>query len=171
MRFEAEMNWTYRQMLAMYIASERLFRPGQMLLFRAICLAVGVWRTWTAWDQIGADGPGFKNVSFLLIGALFLGAAIIPNIISAGFARMRVLYKGKLQFDNNCFYEVIGDQKIRHNYDKVYALVKFRGYDILFLDPLSGLVVTLDAVPGRDPAELRRFLEEKCGKTYRVLKF
>ena len=169
MGFEAEMNLTYRQLLALYTVSERAFRLKQMLLFRVICLAVGTWRTWTAWNSITANGAGFKNISYLMIGALFLGAAIIPNIISAAFARMRVLYKGKLQFDNNCFYEVIGDQKIRHNYNKVYALVKFRGYDFIFLDQLSSLIVTLDAIPGRDPAELRRFLEEKCEKTYRYL--
>jgi hypothetical protein len=169
MRFEAEMDLTYRQLLALYTVSERVFRLKQMLLFRAVCLVIGVWRTWTAWEALTAQGLGFRRVSYLMVGILFLIAALIPNIVSAAFARMRVAYKGSLQFDNNCFYEVIGSRKIRHNYDTVYALVKFRGYDFIFLDKLSSLVVTLDKIPGRDPAELRRFLEEKCGKSYRYV--
>ena len=96
MRFEAELNLTYRQLLALYTVSERVFRWKQMLLFRVVCLAVGVWRTWSAWNQITANGAGFRNISYLMIGALFLTAALIPNIVSAGFARMRVLYRGKL---------------------------------------------------------------------------
>ena len=171
MRFEAELNLTYRQLLALYTVSERVFRWKQMLLFRVVCLAVGVWRTWSAWNQIPANGAGFRNISYLMIGALFLTAALIPNIVSAGFARMRVLYRGKLQFDNNCFYEIIGDKKNRYNYDKVFALVKFRGYDFIFFDELTSLVISLDKVPDHDPAELRHFLEEKCGKTYRYLRF
>ena len=35
MKFQAEMKLTYRQLLALYTVSERLFRRGQMLLFRA----------------------------------------------------------------------------------------------------------------------------------------
>ncbi|WP_295581008.1 hypothetical protein [uncultured Oscillibacter sp.] len=166
MRFEAEMNLTYRQLLALYDVSEKLFRRKQMLLFRVVCLAVGVWRTWGMWTAIAAEGPSFRRVSHLLIGLLFLIAGLIPNQVSAAFARLRVLYKGKVQFENGCFYEVIGDQKIRHSYDKVYALVYYRGYDFIFLDPLASLSVELDKLPGRDPEELRRFLEERCGKAY-----
>ena len=62
MRFEAELNLTYRQLLALYTVSERMFRWKQMLLFRVVCLAVGVWRTWSAWNQITANGAGFRNI-------------------------------------------------------------------------------------------------------------
>ena len=48
MRLEAELNLTYRQLLALYTVSERVFRWKQMLLFRVVCLAAGVWRTWSA---------------------------------------------------------------------------------------------------------------------------
>lgn len=167
MRFEAEMNLTYRQLYALYTVSERYFRLKQMLIFRLICLAVGVWRLYSTWNSFQENGLGFRNVSHFMIAILFLSAALLPNIISAAFARMRVAFKGRLQFDNNCFYEIIGDKKIRHNYDKVYALVKFRGYDFIFLDQLSSLIVTLDAVSDRDSEELRRFLESKCNKKYR----
>ncbi len=39
------------------------------------------------------------------------------------------------------------------------------------LTKLTSLVISLDKVPDHDPAELRHFLEEKCGKTYRYLRF
>ena len=52
-------------------------------------------------------------------------------------------------------------------YRQFYAFVKFRSYDFAFLDQLSSLIVTLDAVSGRDSEELRRFLESKCNKKYR----
>lgn len=166
MRFEAEMKLTYRQLLALYTVSEKLFRRKQMLLFRVLFLAIGVWRTWTAWEQVTADGMSFRRVSYLMIGILFLIAGLIPNLVSAAFARMRAIYTGKILFEGSCLYEVIGDQKIRHNYDKVYALVYYRGYDFIFLDPLASLVVRLDEIPGRDPEELRRFLSEQCNKPY-----
>ena len=167
MKFEAEMNLTYRQLLALYNVSERLFRRKQMLFYRALFLAIGIWRTWTIWDDIAADGLSFRRVSYLMIGILFSVAGLIPNLISAGFARMRALYKGRILFEGSCLYEVIGDKKIRHNYDKIYALVYYKGYDFIFLDPLASLVVQLDKVPGRDPEELRKFLSEKCDKPYR----
>ena len=166
MKFEAEMKLTYRQLLALYTVSEKLFRRKQMLLFRLLFLAIGVWRTWTAWEQVTADGMSFRRVSYLMIGILFLIAGLIPNLVSAAFARMRAIYTGKILFEGSCLYEVIGDQKIRDNYDKVYALVYYRGYDFIFLDPLASLVVRLDEVPGRDPEELRRFLSEQCNKPY-----
>ncbi|MDD3347555.1 hypothetical protein [Oscillibacter sp.] len=170
MKFEAEMSLNYRQLLALYTVSEKLFRRKQMLLFRAVCLAIGIWRTWSAWNAISADGASFRRISYVMIGMLFLVAGLIPNLVSAAFARMRVLYNGKLQFEGSCFYEVIGDQKIRHNYDKVYALVNYRGYDFIFLDPLASLVVCLDKVPGRNGGELRGELERSCGKTYQYVK-
>lgn len=170
MRFEAEMKLTYHQLLALYVVSEKIFRRKQLLLFRLVCLLIGGWRTWSAWGNITANGASFRQVSYLMVGILFLSAGLIPNLISAAFARMRAIYRGKLQFDNQCFYEVIGDQKIRQNYQKVYALVNFWGYDMIFLDPLASLVVKLDEIPGRDPAELRRFLEEKCGKSFQYVK-
>ena len=40
MKFEAEIDLNYRQLLALYQVSERLFRRWQMLLFRVVCLAV-----------------------------------------------------------------------------------------------------------------------------------
>ena len=167
MKFQAEMKLTYRQLLALYTVSERLFRRGQMLLFRVLFLAIGVWRTWTVWGDLTADGPSFRRVSYLMIGILFLAAGLIPNLISAAFARMRAIYTGTIQFEGSCLYENIGGQKIRHNYDKVYALVYYKGYDFIFLDPLASLVVRLDDVPGHDPEELRKFLSDKCGKPYR----
>lgn len=166
MRFEAEMKLTYRQLLALYTVSEKLFRRKQMVVFRLVCLAIGIWRTWSIWEAITAEGASFRRISYLMIGILFLIAGLIPNLVSAGFARMRAIYSGKIQFDNNCFYEVIGGQKVRHNYDKVYALVYYRGYDFIFLDPLASLVVCLDQVSEKDPDELRRFLEKQCGKDY-----
>jgi hypothetical protein len=54
MKFEAEMKLTYRQLLALYTVSEKLFRRKQMLLFRVLFLAIGVWRTLTAWEQVTA---------------------------------------------------------------------------------------------------------------------
>ena len=166
MKFEAEINLNYRQLLALYQVSERLFRRWQMLLFRVVCLAVGVWRIWKTWGDIQADGLSFTRFSYLLIGALFLAAALIPNIISAGCARMRVMYSGKLRFDEQGFYEVMGGKTIRHEYEKVFALVHFRGYDFIFLDRLASLIVQLDQVPGQAPKALRSVLEKKCGKTY-----
>ena len=56
MRFEAEMKLDYRQLLALYTVSEKLFRRKQMLIYRVIFLAVGVWRTWTVAEDILADG-------------------------------------------------------------------------------------------------------------------
>ena len=44
----------YRQLLALYQVSERLFRRWQMLLFRVVCLAVGVLRVWKTWGDIQA---------------------------------------------------------------------------------------------------------------------
>ena len=79
---------------------------------------------------------------------------------------MRMVYSGKIQFMDSCLYEVIGNKKVRHNYDKIYALVYYRGYDFLFLDPAASLIVKLDDVPGQDPEELRKFLSEKCQKPY-----
>ena len=38
MKFEAEMKLTYRQLLALYTVSEKLFRRKQMLLFRLLRL-------------------------------------------------------------------------------------------------------------------------------------
>ena len=112
MKFEAEIDLNYRQLLALYQVSERLFRRWQMLLFRVVCLAVGVWRVWKTWGDIQADGLSFTRVSYLLIGVLFLSAALIPNIISAGCARMRVMYSGKLHFTDRDFYEVVGGRTI-----------------------------------------------------------
>ena len=149
MKFEAEIDLNYRQLLALYQVSERLFRRWQMLLFRVVCLAVGVWRVWKTWGDIQADGLSFTRVSYLLIGVLFLSAALIPNIIS-----------------DRDFYEVVGGRTIRHDYEKVFALVHFRGYDFIFLDKLASLIVQLDQVPGQDPKELRSFLEKKCGQSY-----
>ena len=166
MKFEAEINLNYRQLLALYQVSERLFRRWQMLLFRVVCLAVGVWRVWKTWGDIQADGLSFTRVSYLLIGVLFLSAALIPNIISAGCARMRAMYSGKLHFTDRDFYEVVGGRTIRHDYEKVFALVHFRGYDFIFLDKLASLIVQLDQVPDQDPKELRSFLEKKCGQSY-----
>lgn len=83
MKFEAEIDLNYRQLLALYQVSERLFRRWQMLLFRVVCLAVGVLRVWKTWGDIQAGGLSFTRVSYLLIGVLFLSAALIPNIISA----------------------------------------------------------------------------------------
>ena len=59
MRFEAEMKLDYRQLLALYTLSEKLFRRKQMLIYRVILLAVGVWRTWTVAEDILADGMTF----------------------------------------------------------------------------------------------------------------
>ena len=120
MKFEAEIDLNYRQLLALYQVSERLFRRWQMLLFRVVCLAVGVLRVWKTWGDIQAGGLSFTRVSYLLIGVLFLSAALIPNIISAGCARMRVMYSGKLHFTDRDFYEVVGGRTIRHDYEKVF---------------------------------------------------
>ena len=64
---------------------------------------------------------------------------------------------------------IITERKIRHNYDKVFALVKFRGYDLIFLNKLSCLILDLENVPGHSAAEIRGFLEGKCDKKYRYL--
>ena len=61
MRFEAEMKLDYRQLLALYTVSEKLFRRRQMLIYRVIFLAVGVWRTWTVVEDILADGMSFER--------------------------------------------------------------------------------------------------------------
>ena len=166
MRFEAEMKLDYRQLLALYTVSEKLFRRKQMLIYRVIFLAVGVWRTWTVAEDILADGMSFERFGYTAIGVLFLIAGLIPNLASAAIARMRMVYSGKIQFMDSCLYEVVGGKKVRHNYDKIYALVYYRGYDFLFLDPTASLIVKLDDVPGRDPEELRKFLSEKCEKPY-----
>ena len=166
MRYEAEMKLDYRQLLALYTVSEKLFRRRQMLIYRVIFLAVGVWRTWTVAEDILADGMSFERIGYTVIGALFLIAGLIPNVASAAIARMRMVYSGKIQFMDSCLYEVIGNKKVRHNYDKIYALVYYRGYDFLFLDPTASLIVKLDDVPSRDPEELRKFLSEKCEKPY-----
>lgn len=53
----------------------------------------------------------FRRVSYLMIGILFLIAGLIPNLVSAAFARMRAIYTGKILFEGSCLYEVIGDQE------------------------------------------------------------
>ena len=166
MRFEAEMKLNYRQLLALYTLSEKLFRRKQMLIYRVIFLAAGVWRTWTVCEDFAAEGVSIERIGYLIIGILFLIAGLIPNLASAAIARTRMAYSGKIQFMDSCLYEVVGNRKIRHNYDKIYALVYYRGYDFLFLDPTASLIVKLDGVPGRDPEELRKFLSEKCEKPY-----
>lgn len=79
MKFEAEIDLNYRQLLALYQVSERLFRRWQMLLFRVVCLAVGVLRVWKTWGDIQAGGLSFTRVSYLLIGVLFLSAGADPQ--------------------------------------------------------------------------------------------
>jgi len=169
MRLEVELNLNYPKLLALYTASERCFRKKEMLLFRIIFLLLGVLNVYRSWISIQGSGLGFKNSGNFMLGVIFLIAAVIPNIISAGCAKLRAVHKGTVQFDNNCYYEVIGERKIRHNYDKVFALVKFRGYDFIFLNKLSSLILELDNVPGHTAAEIRGFLEHKCDKKYRYL--
>lgn len=166
MKFEAEMKLTYRQLLALYTVSEKLFRRKQMLLFRVLFLAIGVWRTWTAWEQVTADGMSFRRVSYLMIGILFLIAGLIPNLVSAAFARMRAIYTAKFSLRAAACMRSSATRRSCHNYDKVYALVYYRGYDFIFLDPLPVWWYGWMKLPGRDPEELRRFLSEQCNKPY-----
>ena len=95
MRFEAEMKLDYRQLLALYTLSEKLFRRKQMLIYRVIFLAVGVWRTWTVAEDILADGMTFERFGYTVIGVLFLIAGLIPNLASAAIARMRMAVQRK----------------------------------------------------------------------------
>ena len=77
------------------------------------------------------------------------------------------MYSGKLRFDRaGTSTRSSAEETIRHDYEKVFALVHFRGYDFIFLDKLASLIVQLDQVPGQDPKELRSFLEKKCGQSY-----
>ena len=108
MRFEAEMKLNYRQLLALYTLSEKLFRRKQMLIYRVIFLAAGVWRTWTVCEDFAAEGVSFERIGYLIIGILFLIAGLIPNLASAAIARTRMAYSGKIQFMDSCLYEVVG---------------------------------------------------------------
>jgi len=169
MKFEVELNLNYRKLLALYTASERCFRRQEMMIFRIIFGLLGAMNVYRGWISIQANGLGFKNSGNFMLGVIFVLAAVIPNIISAGCARLRAVHKGTIQFDNNCYYEVFDERKIRHHYDKVYALVKFRGYDFIFLNQRSSLILDLENVPGHSAAEIRGFLENKCDKKYRYL--
>ena len=83
MRFEAEMKLNYRQLLALYTLSEKLFRRKQMLIYRVIFLAAGVWRTWTVCEddfESAAKNSGFK-------GAELTGRA--TDVFVGGVATMR----------------------------------------------------------------------------------
>ena len=77
------------QLLALYTVSEKLFRRRQMLIYRVIFLAVGVWRTWTVAEDILADGMSFERFGYTVIGILFLIAGLIPNVASAAIAANR----------------------------------------------------------------------------------
>ena len=73
-----------------------------------------------------------KKFLSIALTALLL-AALIPNAVSAAFARMRVMYTGSLRFEANGFFERIGNEKIRHKYDQIFALVRYHGNDFIFL--------------------------------------
>ena len=77
--------------------SEKLFRRKQMLIYRVIFLAAGVWRTWTVCEDFAAEGVSFERIGYLIIGILFLIAGLIPNLASAAIARTRMAYSGKIQ--------------------------------------------------------------------------
>ena len=62
MRFEAELNLTYRQLLALYTVSERVFRWKQMLLFRVVCLAVGAPGRHGIRSRLTAQGSGTSAI-------------------------------------------------------------------------------------------------------------
>lgn len=169
--FEAPMNLTYRQLFDSYRLSETLFRYKMLIPFRIGCLLFGLWRVYAAHAMQVQSGFGFRVFSHYLLAALFLAAALIPNAVSAAFARMRVMYTGSLRFEANDFFERIGNEKIRHKYDQIFALVRYHGNDFIFLSELACFVVDLDAVPGREGSEVRALLEERSGKTFRNVKF
>ena len=101
MRFEVELNLNYSKLLAMYTASERCFRRKEMIIFRIIFALLGALNVYRGWTSIQWDGLGFKNSGNFMLGVILVLAAVIPNIISAGCAKLRAVHKGSIQFDNN----------------------------------------------------------------------
>lgn len=169
MKFTVEMQTDMRRLRLLNVLAEKVYRRRKMLVFRVVVLALGVWVAWLTWISLAA-GLSFTGICKLVAALFLLTAGAIPNTLSAWFAQASVAPAGTLTFEESSFLEAGGGRKIRRKYSEIYALLRFRGYDFIFLDQQSSLIIAPENVSGGDAAALRAFLESRTGKPFQEIK-
>ncbi len=165
MQFVVRMKADVRGLRALNTLAERTFRRGKMLVYRAVVLALAAWAVWTAWNALSA-GISFTGVCKTVVALFLLAAGLAPNTLSAWFSQASMIPDGTLTFDQDGFVESGGGRRVRRCYSDIDALMRFRGYDFIFLDKQRSLILSPEHYTLGDAAGLRAFLEEKTGKTF-----